>query len=98
MKLCIIFILLLEICDVLLIIPWGDTVLASHRNRPVSERVRRADDKRVPFGEGGGDVPDEERLLRFRDADVEVVVPRNEAAVPDGSVETKLRLGIKSHF
>ena len=68
---------------------WEDTVLASLRHGPVSERIRRADDKRVPVGEGGGDVPHEERLLRFRDADVEVVVPRDEAAVPDGSIETK---------
>ena len=56
------------------------------RHRPVSERSRRSDDERVPVGEGGGDVPDEERFLRFRDADVEVIVPRNKAAVPDASV------------
>ena len=37
----------------------------------------------MPVGEGGGDGSDEERLLRLRDADVEVVVPGDEAAVPD---------------
>ena len=39
----------------------------------------------MAVGESGGDVADEERLLRLRDAEVEVVVPGDEAAVADGA-------------
>ena len=52
---------------------------------PVTESVCGAEDEGVAVGESGGDVADEERLLRLRDAEVEVVVPGDEAAMAGGA-------------
>ena len=52
---------------------------------PVSESVRPTEDEGVAVGQGGGDLADEERLPRLRDAEVEVVVPGDEAAVAHGA-------------